>query len=177
MKDLSEWKSFIINKEKDKSLDPKAEFSIIIIDDNEIIGYAQDDAQMAGMWYQDDKHKIYIYSKNSNHEHFSKRIFEGEGCGPIHFHNCIEIGYVLKGCAKQMFYGKLHEFKEGEFWILDQDTYHCDVYHDDELFTIYVSIAADIFDKALLNSLGDSKFSQFLGSAISYQKKHHQFVH
>jgi len=148
------------------------------IGDTKIYHYGNKQELQAGMWMQDDSGNLRIYNRTSEEESiYWDHYEEDKKAGVIHSHNEIEIGYVADGSAQQEFYGVMHTFKEGDFWIVDRNCYHRDMYQKANLLTVYVGVPSDLFDASLLESVGNSKIAQFLSHALIEQKKNRQYIH
>lgn len=172
------WKRFILDNEDRLRGDEAYGLSQATIDKARVTVYSAPFLYNAGMWLQSSDHSIRIYVHHDFSERIVRRTFEGETeDGPLHQHDMVEIGYVIEGTAKQRFMGKEHQFNAGDFWIVDRNCYHNDIYENKELFTVYVSVAADIFDAALMMNIEGSDLLQFLSRALEEQKKNYQFLH
>lgn len=132
----------------------------------------------AGIWLQDSCRHITIYASGDFGEGIFHRDFQEDmENGPVHAHSNIEIGYVVRGCARQSFNGKEYRFKAGDFWITNPNCYHCDIYHLEELFTVYFSVSHETFDAAVQRDVDNSEIQQFLKMSIMRQKLVRQFLH
>jgi len=149
------------------------------VDGEQVYNYGILRSLNAGIWIQDRNRHIIIYGAPAqNYEHITERDFTKDGeCGPMHFHNDIEIGYVVEGVSVQTFYGKEHRFQQGDFWIVDQGCYHSDVYQSKDLCTIYIGIPSGMFDSASLQLMISSGIERYLGMVIVNEKKKRQFLH
>ncbi len=166
---FSEWKQWLCNN---KAIQEKKYEGC-----GEIILYEPRSAFYLGMWLQTKERKIYIYGNDLGSSSLIQRTFTGDRVeGPVHQHANVELGYVVKGCARQVFSEKEYHFHEGDFWITDNNCYHSDVYFPDELFTVYISIPEMIFDVVFLESVGQSPIQQLIYSALLKQKEKRQFL-
>lgn len=150
----------------------------VYVNDTNVLQYPYQVIPNAGVWLQDRHRHISIYATGETGEVVFHRDFEEDTKnGPVHMHNNIEIGFVVRGCARQSFNGKEYRFREGDFWITNPNCYHCDIYHLEELFTVYFSIAMETFDSAVLGYIENSEIQQFLRISLMRQKMIRQFLH
>ena len=169
---FSEWKDRLINSKA------VPENDIQIEKPGEIIVYGPGNTFYLGMWLQTKERKIQIYSNDNGNVSLTQRCFtEDRKEGPVHRHDSVELGYVVKGCSRQVFSGQEYLFNEGDFWITDLNCYHSDVYFPDELFTVYIGIPSKVFDVAFFDSVGNSPVQQFIYLALLKQKERCQFLH
>lgn len=144
---------------------------------SDIIIYRPRSGYFLGMWLQTKDRKIKIYGDDNGHISIVHRDFVGDHVeGPVHQHAYIELGYVDKGCASQVFSKQEYRFHEGDFWIIDKNCYHSDVYCSDDLFEVYIGIPSEVFDVVFLESVGDSPVQQFIYNALVKQKEKRQFL-
>ena len=137
----------------------------------------ENEARLAGQ-EQDSRKHILIYASGETGEVVFHRDFQKDTeTGPVHMHSNIEIGFVVRGCARQSFNGKEYRFRAGDFWITNPNCYHCDIYHLEELFTVYFSISLETFDSAILGFVENSEIQQFLRTSLMRQKMIRQFLH
>jgi AraC-like DNA-binding protein len=181
-----EWKERILSGDIVK-ITKKLNFSFsgdhTLIDGTDVTVYHhQGDTFIAGLWLQNAEHKVYIYSCSTldrdNREELSIVDFpETIISGPVHQHAVIEVGYVVQGCSKQCFSGKVYEFHKGDFWITDPNCFHSDILSTDDLLTVYFGIPKDIFDAAFLASVNETNIQHFIYTSILNQKKQRRFLH
>lgn len=175
--DFEYWEKYV--RENEERLEQEDHIdNDVYIDQVNVIQYPYHNLPNAGIWLQDKNRHITVYFTGENGEGvFHRDFYEDLENGPVHMHNNIEIGFVVKGCARQSFNGKEYRFKEGDFWITNPNCYHCDIYHLDELFTVYFSISMETFDSAVLGFVENSEIRQFLKISMMRQKMIRQFLH
>lgn len=172
------WKKRILDKENEISVDYTPMTDIVTIGDAQVYVYNSLRYPIGGMWLQSSDGHIRIYSCNDKKEGITHRYFSKDNeRGPIHQHDCIEIGYVVEGCARQAFSGKEYRFNSGDFWIVDQNCYHSDIYSRTDLFTVYISISSEVFDSTFLRTIDNTEIHRFISFALLQQKKNRQFLH
>ncbi len=167
---FSEWSHKLINSKATKSDDLKNNGC------GEIIIYNANSGYFLGMWLQTKERKIIIYSDDGRISIVHRNFIGDRVQGPVHQHSSIELGYVVKGCSRQVFSNQEYQFYEGDFWISDCNCYHSDVYFPDELFTVYIGISSEVFDVLFLESVGSSPIQQFIYNALLKQKEKRQFL-
>lgn len=172
------WKRYVLQNELTYRIeDNEALSNVLYIGDTKVYLYSEKNYS-AGIWIQSNDCKLRIYVRNEKGEHIIWRSFNGNHEeGPIHQHDFIEIGYVVEGCACQSFFGKEYKFHQGDFWLVDRNCYHSDKYRQENLFTVYIGIPTDIFDSALVESVGNNEIQKFLSMALLQSKKNRQFLH
>lgn len=150
---------------------------ILTVGNEQVICYLPSNLPTAGVWMQNDKGQITIYSSNHTSEeiHYRSVQYDGEK-GPLHQHGCIELGYVVKGCARQCFWGKEYEFHEGDFWIVDRNCFHNDIYSKSNLTTVYIGVKPEILDAAFMAKVENSEIKSFLKTTLLEQKEKRQFL-
>lgn len=150
----------------------------VYVNDVNVLQYPYQRIPNAGIWLQDSRKHIIIYASGEAGEVVFHRDFQKDTeTGPVHMHSNIEIGFVVRGCARQSFNGKEYRFRAGDFWITNPNCYHCDIYHLEELFTVYFSISLETFDSAILGFVENSEIQQFLRTSLMRQKMIRQFLH
>ncbi|SHH59761.1 AraC family transcriptional regulator [Clostridium grantii] len=173
------WKRYVIHNEyvlRTEDIHNKA--PIVYIGDKKVYIYSGSQLFSAGIWLQSNEGHLRIYSRSRDGEKIIWRSFNGESQeGPVHQHDAIEIGYIVEGNTYQSFSGEEHKFKQGEFWIVDRNCYHSDIYGQESLCTVYIGIPAEVFDSVFVESIGNSEIQQFLFLALLQQKKNRQFLH
>lgn len=178
-KNFSVWKKYILdNEEALKCQLIQEDISYEYVSDTKVYSYGVDNDLQLGMWLQDETGTLRIYNRIGELEEIYWDHYEDDHrSGAVHKHNSIEIGYVVEGSALQEFFGEVHTFNEGDFWIVDRNCYHRDLYMKDNLLTVYLGIPSDTFDSIFLESIGDTNISQFLSYALLEQKKNRQYLH
>jgi quercetin dioxygenase-like cupin family protein len=105
----------------------------------------------------------------SKHDRFQKH--------PKHSHPAIEINYMYSGSCQQKINGEIHELKEGNILIMNEDTIH-EIYplkKDDILINIL--IATSYFGTHFLNRFGQNIIiTNFIINALSKNVIHNQFM-
>lgn len=153
----------------------------ISIDGEEVIFYGNLEMcpfLTAGIWLQTEKGIIYVYGRMPEQQFMNTIFFkEKKTAGKLHTHFSVEIGYVVKGCSRQTFYGNEVEFHEGDFWLVDQNCYHNDVYYNEELLTIYFTIPMEQLNHIVEHFDNESAVQKFFGSIVMKQKKIRQYLH
>ena len=151
------------------------------IDGEEVVSYGNPSLFQnlaAGIWLQTDRGVIYSYHNMMDQEAIDKIMFHEERtAGALHIHLSVEIGYVVKGCSRQTFYGKEVEFHEGDFWLVDQNCYHNDIYYNEELMTMYFTIPMKQLNKIVERFDNNSEVQRFFGAIMMKQKKLRQYLH
>lgn len=173
------WKRYVLQNEATlRTADIHNQTEVINIGEVKVHIYSGNNQLCAGMWLQSEECNLRIYSRLKDDEKIIWRSFEGE-CeeGPLHQHDEIEIGYVVEGNAYQTFSGKEYQFNQGDFWIVDRNCYHCDIYKPESLFTVFIGIPSEVFDSVMENNVGNNEIQQFLYDALLQQKKSRQFLH
>lgn len=172
------WWQFILDNEQRLLQNEEASENTIQIEDSQVVIYPRANYPGAGMWLSTPDGHIRIYASDPGNEAiFHRFIIKDMQPGPVHQHDSIELGYVVYGCARQIFWGREHCFNPGDFWLVDQNCYHCDVCSRSDLFTVYISISSEVFDSAFLRTIGNSEIHRFLCLALLKQKKKRQFLH
>ena len=174
------WKQYVLHNEHDFQIEENQNLTDVdvVYSGNTKVHLYSSHLFCAGIWLQFNDCRIRVYTRDVDGERINWRSFNGDKEeGPVHRHDDIEIGYVVEGCAYQSFYGKEHQFRQGEFWIADRNCYHSDKYRPDSLFTVYIEIPSEVFDSAFLETVGNSEIQRFLYLALLQQKKNRQFLH
>ena len=168
------WKQYILEHAEDLRIeDEHLSSSEYYVGNTKVCLYSGNPVFNAGMWLQLENHQLRIYVRNDEGEKVIWRSFtEGQTEGPVHQHDFVEIGYVVQGCATQSFFGKDHEFKQGDFWLVDRHCYHSDKYSNENLFTVYIGIPSDVFDSAFVACIGNTEIQRFLSLALLEQNAH-----
>lgn len=177
IKGFEYWERYVRENEERLSGEEQRHNTVYVNDVN-VVQYSYTLIPYAGMWLQDNHKHITIYSTGETGEIVYHRDFqEDTENGPVHMHSNIEIGFVVRGCARQSFNGKEYRFRAGDFWITNPNCYHCDIYQMEELFTAYFSISMESFDSAVLGFVENSEIQQFLRISLMRQKRIRQFLH
>lgn len=177
IKGFEYWEKYVRDHEK-RLAGEEQRYNTVYVNDVNVLQYPYTLIPNAGMWLQDNHKHITIYGTGETGEVVFHREFkEDTENGPVHMHNNIEIGFVVRGCARQSFNGKEYQFKAGDFWITNPNCYHCDIYHLQELFTVYFSVSMESFDSAVLGFVENSEIQQFLRISLMRQKRIRQFLH
>ena len=143
----------------------------------EVIDYPEPNGFLMGMALQSADHRVRFYSRTQEGITVVDRPFSGDTVfGPLHRHSYLELGYVVHGCARQVFSDREFRFQAGDFWITDYHCHHSDLYFPEELFTIWIGMPRDLFDAAFLDSVGPTPVQQFLYTALLRQKERRQFL-
>lgn len=175
---FEKWKNFILNNEERLSGGEATGMADVVIDKVHVTVYSAPFLYNAGMWLQSSDWRIRLYQKHDFSERIIRRTFnEKTTDGPVHQHDSIEIGYVVEGTAKQRMMGKEHLFQAGDFWIIDRNCYHSDVYENKDLFMVTIGVATEIFDSAFVQNIGEPNLQKFLSLALKEQKQNYQFLH
>lgn len=153
------------------------ETEILTVGEESVICYFPENFPTVGVWMQNEDGHIMIYAGHPSGEAVFYRDVQHDGeKGPMHQHGCIEIGYVLEGCARQSFFGKEYKFSQGDFWIVDRNCSHSDVYSKSKLTTIYIGVSQEILDMAFMGKVNNSEIQNFLKTALLEQKAKRQFL-
>lgn len=177
VKSFAYWEGYVRENEE-RLTGEEQRHNTIYVNDVNVLQYPYTLIPNAGMWLQDSHKHITIYCTGETGEVVFHRDFHKDTeNGPVHMHSTIEIGFVVRGCARQSFNGKEYRFREGDFWITNPNCYHCDIYHLEELFTVYFSISMESFDSAILGFVENSEIQQFLRVSLMRQKRIRQFLH
>lgn len=165
------------NEQRLRSDIKEPDTEILTVGNDKVTCYLPSNLPTAGVWMQDEQGHITIYASNHTNEAVSHRdvLYDGEK-GPLHLHGCIELGYVVEGCARQCFFGKEYEFNQGDFWIVDRNCFHNDVYSKTKLTTVYIGVRQDILDMAFTSKVSNSEIQNFLRTALLEQKDKRQFL-
>lgn len=172
------WLQFVLENEDRLEKPTEPDYDTVQIDNSQILAYPQASYPLAGIWLQTQDGHIRIYISNQKNEGiFHRHVQRDMEPGPMHQHDAIEVGYVVSGCARQEFFGREYRFNAGDFWIVDQNCYHCDIYSYSDLLTVFISISSEVFDSAFLRTVENSDIHRFLCLALLKQKKNRQFLH
>lgn len=145
--------------------------------DGEIIDYAEPNGFLLGMALQSADHQVRFYSRTPDGLHVIDRAIPDERVpGPLHRHSYLELGFVVHGCARQIFTDKEYRFQTGDFWITDYQCHHSDLYFHEDLFTMWIGMPRNLFDALFLDAVGQSPVQQFLHTALLRQKERRQFL-
>ncbi len=180
---FDDWKQKLLNPPEQLVRNSRDESSDTYeyIGDTKVVTYSGQEYLAAGLWLQTTGRQIRVYYRGADPKHSTQEVqfinFQGDNeNGLVHRHNSIELGYVIQGCARQSFSGKEYLFNEGDFWIVDRNCFHNDIFYTAELFTVYIAIPPEIFDNAFLESINDSEIQYFIYTALLNQKKTRQFL-
>jgi AraC-like DNA-binding protein len=78
------------------------------------------------------------------------RIFFEDGFfPPPHKHNFVELAYIMEGEFHKQIEGRDHTFKEGEFFLLNQDVSHGEYYYRKNLAVVWLRLSNAFFDKSM----------------------------
>lgn len=94
-----------------------------------------------------------------------------------HTHDYIELAYIIEGEFKQRIMGKDILFKQGELCLIDRNCPHQDFLADGNSRILFIGLANEIFDQAMVQDIGEEKLLGFLHTALKKQKDIRQFLH
>lgn len=102
--------------------------------------------------------------------------FGRQCCTPLHRHESIELGYVVKGQIRQIFSGVEYLFPEGSFWLSDCSSCHQDVIGREELQTVFFGFNTAAFNRNFLQKLDGTSADAFFQTALVHQKKIRRYI-
>ncbi len=94
-----------------------------------------------------------------------------------HTHDYIELAYIVEGEFKQRISGYDIAFKKGEVCLIDRNCAHQDLITDKDSIIIFIGLANEMFDQAMVNNIGEEKLYDFLATALMKQKDIKQYLH
>ena len=103
--------------------------------------------------------------------------FTPGGKTQYHTHDYIELAYIVEGEFKQRIMGKDILFKKGELCLIDRNCPHLDYLQDQNSIVLFIGLANDMFDQAMVENIGEEKLLGFLRMALMKQKNTRQYLH
>ena len=94
-----------------------------------------------------------------------------------HTHDYIELAYVVEGEFKQRIMGNDILFKKGELCLIDKNCPHQDILIHHNSTILFIGLANEIFDKVMVDNIGEEKILRFLQMALMKQKDISQYLH
>lgn len=145
------------------------------LDEKRAVHFIMRGETQVSFWLQKKEGHICCYSSKGGSDTF-KICFSKEVPGPLHRHDFLEFGYVIKGNAVQLFSGWEYIFPTGSFWLSDRSCIHQDVYQKKDLFTVFFSFNNTLFDNTFMNLIENNELRVFLQNALIEQKRMRQFI-
>lgn len=103
--------------------------------------------------------------------------FKPGGKTQYHTHDYIELAYIVEGEFKQRIMGKDILFKKGELCLIDRNCPHLDYLQDQNSIILFIGLANDMFDQAMVENISEEKLLNFLRMALMKQKGTRQYLH
>lgn len=94
-----------------------------------------------------------------------------------HTHDYIELAYIVEGEFKQRILGYDILFEKGEVCLIDRNCSHQDLITSKDTIIIFIGLANEMFDQAMVNNIGEEKLLDFLRTALMKQKDIKQYLH
>ena len=104
------------------------------------------------------------------------RKFEDHQRTVLHRHDFFELGYVVRGCATQVFSGKEYKFPAGSVWLSDCNCIHQDIMSRENLFVLFFTIDREYIDHNLLKLIDNEEIRTFFKSALEKSSETKQFL-
>jgi AraC-like DNA-binding protein len=94
----------------------------------------------------------------------------------FHKHNYMEFVYIVKGRLHQRIAGKVEIFNQGEFCLLDKDTFHCEYLFPEESIVFFLLIANSFFSKSVNFEIRNKEYERFLHNALITRREKYRFI-
>ena len=94
-----------------------------------------------------------------------------------HTHDYIELAYIVEGEFKQRIMGHDILFKKGELCLIDKNCTHQDLITDKNSIILFIGLANEMFDQAMVSNIGEEKLFDFLRTSLMKQKDIKQYLH
>jgi AraC-like DNA-binding protein len=94
----------------------------------------------------------------------------------FHKHNYMEFVYIVKGRLHQRIAGRDEIFNQGEFCLLDKDTFHCEYLFPEESIVFFLLIANSFFSKSVNFEIRDKEHEKFLRNALITRREKYRFI-
>jgi AraC-like DNA-binding protein len=117
-----------------------------------------------------------LYSFQSPSKGPSKFRFSPGLSTEFHKHNYMEFIYIVKGRLHQRIAGKDEIFNQGEFCLLDKDTFHCEYLFPEESIVFFLLIANSFFSKSVNFAIQNKEHEKFLRNALITRREKYRFI-
>jgi AraC-like DNA-binding protein/quercetin dioxygenase-like cupin family protein len=94
----------------------------------------------------------------------------------FHKHNYMELVYIVKGKLHQRIGGKDEIFNQGEFCLLDKDTFHCEYLYPEESIVLFLLISNSFFSKSVNFEIRNKDYEKFLRNALITHRDKYLFI-
>lgn len=128
-------------------------------------------------WRIEEKGRLYASIKPFAPAFSYSYEFENGDRTQLHTHDYIELAYVAEGELRQRILGRDVTFCSGDVCLIDKNCMHQDYLFRQDTSIIFIGLANDIFDEAMVGKIGDEKILYFLRTALMKQKNVQQYLH